>query len=910
MGGVHASGGAVQAGGASGDSNPGGSAGADGGADGGAGASGATNTDSGGTSGVSGTTSAGGEGGSGDAGGAGGESAATGWGWAVQSDDRSDSSILITGTSTQPSGAASFVVGSFRGSPAFGTSRLESAGNDDVFVAKYAADGSVLWSARAGGTGNDVATSVSALSDGGVFVAGTFQGSATFGGTTLNADYFKSYFLAKYTASGALAWAIRVGDVDIDSSRPFVAALADGSAYVTGAFGQSMFDDVELAYAGALDTFVAKYTSAGVLAWAVSTGGPGYEEPRGIAALADGSAFIAGTFTDTANFGATALTSLGGPDSFVLKLAGNGSVSWAAGWGSSDWEEPTAVAASPDGSVYVTSKLTYDSSAPGLLRRYTPSGSLAWSTAAGLSPRVAATDDGSATVAGSFSGTLSLPGATLTSSSAEAYIARFASNGSVLWAAQFEHSGMLFADPIFVSGGSAGDTHVAGYFAGPIEIDGSSLVPAGGYDTLLTRFDSDGTLEWGRQGGFVTQASVEANSVAALADGTSYVVGSFAVRAQFPNSELTTAGGSDAFIAKYRANGSLVWAKRIGGTGDDFAKGVAALPDGSFFVTGSFSATANFGGRTVENVSGSARTFLAKYDPGGTPLWVASSSGNDAGESVSVLADGSAYVAGHYWTSARFGNYSLNNSGSALGAFVAKFDAAGNVAWLSGPRSLSSGAGARARSVSVLADGTAYVTGAYAGETSFGSTTLSGLTNANVFLAKYTSTGALVWAVSAGYTNGEHHGTSVSTLPDGTAYVAGDFDVEVVFKGASGALIYVLANGGGTDAFIAKYAADGTAVWAQAAGHSSSFGVPAVSALPDGGAYFVGTEDAALKKYASGGTIAFTTRGAGTGGTCRALATTADSAFVTGVLRGTATFGETSLASAPEFEALVARYVP
>ena len=894
-GGRLASGGTAN-GGASGDSNPGG--GGNGGVDnpGGAGESGDGGTVQGGTS----------------QGGVGGSSLATnGWVWAAQSDDRLDSNVLVTAVSTQPSGAATFVAGSLRGTPTFGAMMFESAGEGDVFLAKYNVDGSVAWAVRAGGEADDEATSVSALADGGAYVTGRFRGSASFGTTTLTVPWMTGVFLAKYDANGAVVWAIRVGDNDYEYGNPVVSALADGGVYLSEVFGsQGPFGSIPLVNAGAYDTLVAKYTATGSLAWAVGMGGGGDDIPVAIATLADGSAFVTGTFTGSAVFGSTTLTSLGSSDVFLTKLAANGAPVWATSFGTVDPEEPTSVAAAPDGSVYVASKSTYNLSAPGQLSRFSANGAPSFTAQVGIAPSVAAAADGSALVTGWFSGMLTLGSTTLTSLSADVVTAKFSSNGTVVWVKQIEKAWTY--PPPFISASSAGTTYVSHYFSGVAHLGSTTLTAEGPFDALLVKYESNGALAWAKQGEHVMGTGVEVKSVSTLADGTSYVAGTFTVRAKFGSTVLTSAGGSDAFIAKYWPNGSLAWAQRAGGIADDSANGVATLPDGSLYVTGSVQETASFGDLSVNALS-VPRAFLAKYDTSGAALWVTLGGDYDTfGDSVSVLPNGSAYVAGHYYYTTQFGNFHLTNSNATFGAFLAKFNADGSVAWLTGPRSNRSGLGVYARSVSALPDGTAYVTGGFVGDTVFGTTTLSGLANANVFLAKYGPSGTLLWAKDAGYTNGQHEGTSVAALPDGTALVAGIFDVEVIFEGATTNLndfIYVLANGL-SDVFVAKFAVDGPAVWAHNVGSSSRYPYASLTALADGSSYLTGTEEAALLKQNADGSLAWTVPPTGTKTFGRAVAADGDgAALLTGALAGRAVFGQASLSSAPTNEAFLARYV-
>ena len=80
--------------------------------------------------------------------------------------------------------------------------------------------------------------------------------------------------------------------------------------------------------------------------------------------------------------------------------------------------------------------------------------------------------------------------------------------------------------------------------------------------------------------------------------GNAYIAGYFGGTVDFDPGpgefNLTSAGDADVFVAKYSAEGALVWAKNVGGTGADKALDIVRTEDGSLFVTGYFYDTADF----------------------------------------------------------------------------------------------------------------------------------------------------------------------------------------------------------------------------------------------------------------------------------------------------------------------------
>jgi hypothetical protein len=77
------------------------------------------------------------------------------------------------------------------------------------------------------------------------------------------------------------------------------------------------------------------------------------------------------------------------------------------------------------------------------------------------------------------------------------------------------------------------------------------------------------------------------------------VTGAFSGNADFGTYNLTSAGSRDIFVEKLDSTGTVVWAKRMGGTGDDLGWGIAVDGSGNAYVTGYFFGTADFGAYTL-----------------------------------------------------------------------------------------------------------------------------------------------------------------------------------------------------------------------------------------------------------------------------------------------------------------------
>jgi hypothetical protein len=177
-------------------------------------------------------------------------------------------------------------------------------------------------------------------------------------------------------------------------------------------------------------------------------------------------------------------------------------------------------------------------------------------------------------------------------------------------------------------------------------------------------------------------------------EGHAYVAGFTASTvASFPETvgpDLTFGGGSDAFVAKVRADGSgLVYCGYIGGSDADSGLGIAADRAGSAYVTGWTQSSSGEGfpvsGGPDLIYSGGQDAFVAKVQPDGTALAYCGYIGgelDETGYDIAVDDDGNAYIVGTTDSSEDQGfpdvvGPDLTFNGGDNDAFVAKVKADG-----------------------------------------------------------------------------------------------------------------------------------------------------------------------------------------------------------------------------------------
>src|SRR5690606_9636520 len=183
---------------------------------------------------------------------------------------------------------------------------LTSAGWEDIFVASYGRDGAHRWSLRAGGPGGfESGTGITVDGAGNVYVTGTFR-RATFGGPVLETEGAIDVFVASYTSDGVHRWSLRGGG-PLDDFGTGVAVDPAGNVYVSGLFqGTADFGGTALVSAGSADAFVASYTSTGSHRWSLRGGGTSSDAALGVAVDARGNTVVTGRFQGTASFGGRA----------------------------------------------------------------------------------------------------------------------------------------------------------------------------------------------------------------------------------------------------------------------------------------------------------------------------------------------------------------------------------------------------------------------------------------------------------------------------------------------------------------------------------------------------------------------------------------------------------------------------
>jgi hypothetical protein len=213
------------------------------------------------------------------------------------------------------------VVATGGGSFDFGGGLLTGAGGGDIFVAKLAAaDGTIIWAKRFGDESTQYGEHVATDSTGNVYVLSSGLGAIDFGGGPLVAVGDEDIFIAKLSPQGEHLWSHRYGFPGGTASGASLAVDGGGNVIVTGSFtGQINFGGGALASAGGSDVFLFKLSKDGKYVWSRRYGDPSGNQAANALALA-GNIFFTGQFSGSVDFGSGILTSAGHNDAFIAKV--------------------------------------------------------------------------------------------------------------------------------------------------------------------------------------------------------------------------------------------------------------------------------------------------------------------------------------------------------------------------------------------------------------------------------------------------------------------------------------------------------------------------------------------------------------------------------------------------------------
>ncbi len=268
----------------------------------------------------------------------------------------------------------------------------------------------------------------------------------------------------------------------------------------------------------------------------------------------------------------------------------------------------------------------------------------------------------------------------------DAFIVKFDKDGKVLWA---NHMGGTGIDGAFQCATDGYNVYVVGEVSiGPCVFGGDTFLIAGntGHKLFLAKFDSLGGLKWIQfDGGNGSSIGV---SVCTDNQRNVYVAGGFVGSNMLLDSVLVmNEGQMDIFLAKYDTSGNVLWAKGIGGVGNENANSVVCDDLGNVYLAGSFESPLLTGLPQADANKGGTDAVVYKINSNGAVVWGRGLGGedNDGANAVAVLGT-DVYLGGAFKSpQLSFDTINVLNYDTLYHtqrAFLAKITANGTAAWI------------------------------------------------------------------------------------------------------------------------------------------------------------------------------------------------------------------------------------
>jgi hypothetical protein len=403
-----------------------------------------------------------------------------------------------------------------------------------------------------------------------------------------------------------IVWATYYGSEGMDKG---VSTAVDGSGNVflagftesTVGIASGGFDN---SHNGDVDAFLVKFNAAGERIWATYYGGPNYDYVYSCAADGSGNVFLAGNTSSASGIASGGHQNSPGSnrDAFLVKFNGLGARLWATYYGGSSYDWGSSCAADGSGNVFLAGHTEsnngiafngFQHSRAGnndaFVVKFSATGTRLWGTYFGgggdeilYFPGLAVDGWGNVILAGNTGSSTGIAsdGAFQETygGNYDAFLVKFSEDGGRLWSTYY---GSSYPDN---GNGCAFD------YSGNAFLSGSSLSPSGlaangyqmnnngNYDAFLVKFNRDGGRLWATYYGGENAES--GHGCATDYWGNVLLVGGYTESSTGIASEgfqNTYGGGQDAFLVKFRADGTREWGTYFGGSGKE--SGEACIAD-------------------------------------------------------------------------------------------------------------------------------------------------------------------------------------------------------------------------------------------------------------------------------------------------------------------------------------------
>jgi hypothetical protein len=402
-------------------------------------------------------------------------------------------------------------------------------------------------------------------------------------------------------------------------------------------------------------------------------------------------------------------------------------------------------------------------------------------------------------VVGYFSGAaVDFGGGAITGSGGEdIFVVKLDAAGNHVWSRGF--GGGQNEQPLAVAVNANGDIAITGFYrSSNLDFGGGNLAAGSVADrAFIVKLDAGGNHLWGN--GYTSAGDLRGTSVAIDNGGEVFAAGRYAGSINLGGGAIANNGGADIFVVRLAsANGAHVWSDGHGGASDQIPNALALDGAGNLVVVGQWQTSLDFGGGALTNM-GNNDAFVAKLaGSSGGHLWSKSygSSSEQAAKGVAVDGAGAVIITGEFQNTINFGGATLTSASGTYDVFLAKLDGAGVHQWSKRFGNVDNQHG---KSVAVDNQNEILLGGDLQGSADFGGGPRTASGSFDVFVAKFSPTGAYICSQVFG-DGSEDRLTAVALDSSRNALLAGYFFGSLSFGGAN----HTTQNATASDAFVAK----------------------------------------------------------------------------------------------------------
>ncbi len=415
------------------------------------------------------------------------------------------------------------------------------------------------WIISAGGKHADCGSALARDEDGFIYLAGSFQGEATFNDTTLYSNGDTDVFLAKYEEKGNLVWIKQAGSNftkrNAITEYPTAIRVHEDAVYMIGVFaGIADFNTTKIISKGKEDLFLAKYNLEGKLLWVKRAGGSSQDIPNDLIIDKSGNIYITGSYQKTADFAPKRqLTARNNRNLFIAKYSSEGELDWIKSSYSQTFSIGKAIETDKEGII----------------------------------------------VAGDFAGEIQLDDTKLSSNgSTDIFIVKYDFEGNQLWATQHGSTGMDQVNAISCKDG----IYLAGSYLTTARSE--SWQSKGARDGFVSKLTANGNQIWNKTIGGTENDEIIAMSIK---DGQLIIAGKYNADFEYDDEEVYLSNGfTDIFLLKMDLFGNTNDIKVMGGSGQDFPTSML-INDDEILMTGLYRNQLT----TTQTSSGGSDIFLS-----------------------------------------------------------------------------------------------------------------------------------------------------------------------------------------------------------------------------------------------------------------------------------------------------------